>query len=177
MGWLSHFETCLLGLGLTLVMLVNIVLTKGCFLMASWCVQDLEISGANSRGDSPEDMEPQNSPAKHLIVHIAVAGISPGPEGFTTGNTIIPIWNPYLHIPKFNPPVSEHPETVGFHSHDSAGEISDWRVSNPFRHRAGRAPATLGEVFLLFFGVELEVRNGSYLGCNFSRKTEDFFNT
>lgn len=84
---------------------------------------------------------------------------------FTTGNTI---FNPEFISLKpacwFTRYVETQPR--------SAGEISHWRVSNPFRHRAGRAPATLGEVGC--FCVELEDRNGSYLGCNLWRKT-DFF--
>lgn len=138
----------------------NIVLTKGCFfLMASWCVCKIWRNLIQKSRFSPDlrsythQIYPPRNMIKRLIVHRNNGRCFP----FTTGNTI---FNPEFISLKpacwFTRYVEAQPR--------SAGEISHWRVSNPFRHRAGRAPATLGEVGC--FCVELEDRNGSYLGCN-----------
>lgn len=163
----------------------NIVLTKGCVLLvASWCVQDMEEF---DHGPFAYHFWTfwtfggliQKSCFLQIWGHIPTKFTHPKKYDktsycthnngrcfpFTTGNTI---FNPEFISLKpacwFTRYVETQPR--------SAGEISHWRVSNPFRHRAGRAPATLGEVGC--FCVELEDRNGSYLGCNLWRKT-DFF--
>ena len=143
----------------------NIVLTKGCFfLMASWCVQDMEeFEPKVAVFSRSEVIYPPNSPPKKYDQTSYCTYNNGRCFPFTTGNTI------------FNPESISLKPTCWFTRFvetqpRSAGEISHWRVSNPFRHRAGRAPATLGEVGC--FCVELADRNGSYLGCNLWRKTQ-----